>query len=133
MKRQDSLDSKNKKDNRKSYRSSYTNNNIQVLEKHIKLPKLGLVKCRVSKHVEGRILSATISQNPSGKYFVSVCCTDIESKSLASTGEIVGIDLGIKDFAITSDGEVIENPKYLQKSEKKLARLQRQLSRKNNW
>lgn len=121
---------KNKKDNRKSYRSSYTNNNIQVLEKHIKLPKLGLVKCRVSKHVEGRILSATISQNPSGKYFVSVCCTDIESKSLASTGEIVGIDLGIKDFAITSDGEVIENPKYLQKSEKKLARLQRQLSRK---
>lgn len=121
---------KSKKNNRKSYQTKFTNGNIQVSDKHIKLPKLGLVKCKVSKQVEGRILSATVSQNPSGKYFVSVCCTDIEMKSLEPTGVVVGIDLGLHDFAITSDGEVIPNPKYLRKSEKKLAKLQRQLSRK---
>lgn len=121
---------KSKKNNHKSYKTKQNGNTIQVLEKHIKLPKLGLVKCRVSKQIEGRILSATVSQNPSGKYFVSVCCTDVEMKPLEPTGAVVGIDLGIKDFAITSDGETISNPKYLRKSEKKLAKLQRQLSRK---
>lgn len=121
---------KSKKNNLKSYKTKQNGNTIQVLEKHIKLPKLGLVKCKVSKQIEGRILSTTVSQNPSGKYFVSVCCTDVEMKPLEPTGAVVGIDLGIKDFAITSDGETISNPKYLRKSEKKLAKLQRQLSRK---
>jgi putative transposase len=60
---------KSKKNNYKSYKTKYINNNIEVLDKQIKLPKLGLVKCRVSKRVEGRILNATVSQNPSGKYF----------------------------------------------------------------
>jgi putative transposase len=121
---------KSKKDNRKSYKTTYTNNNIQVLDKQIKLPKLGLVKCKVSKQIEGRIINATISQNPSGKYFVSVCCTDVNIPQYSPTGAVVGIDLGIKEFCITSDGIHIENPKYLKKSEKKLAKLQRELSRK---
>lgn len=121
---------KSKKNNRKSYKTKQNGNTIQIFDKHIKLPKLGLVKCKVSKQIEGRILSVTVSQNSSGKYFVSVCCTDIEMKSLEPTGVVVGIDLGLHDFAITSDGEVIPNPKYLRKSEKKLAKLQRQLSRK---
>ena len=121
---------KSKKDNRKSYKTGYTNNNIQVLEKQIKLPKLGLVKCKISKQIEGRILNATISQNPSGKYFVSVCCTDVNIPQYSPTGSVVGIDLGIKEFAITSDGVHIQNPKFLRKSEKKLAKLQRELSRK---
>ncbi len=121
---------KSKRNNRKSYKTKQNGNTIQISDKHIKLPKLGLVKCKVSKQVEGRILSATVSQNPSGKYFVSVCCTDVEMKPLEPTGAVVGIDLGIKDFAITSDGVIISNPKYLRKSEKKLAKLQRQLSRK---
>lgn len=121
---------KSKKDNKKSYKTKYTNGNIAVLEKKIKLPKLGLVKCKVSKQIEGRIINATISQNPSGKYFVSVCCTDVVIPFQSQTGSVVGIDLGIKEFAITSDGQHIENPKFLRKSEKKLAKLQRQLSRK---
>ena len=121
---------KSKKDNKKSYKTKYTNGNIQVLEKQIKLPKLGLVKCKVSKQIQGRILNATISQNPSGKYFVSVCCTDVEIPQYSSTSAVVGIDLGIKEFAITSDGMHIQNPKYLAKSQKNLAKLQRKLSRK---
>lgn len=121
---------KGKKDNHKSYKSKCVGSNIKVLDTQIQLPKLGLVKCKVSKQVEGRILNATISQNPSGKYFVSVCCTDVEIPQYSPTGSVVGIDLGIKEFAITSDGQHIENPKYLHKSEKKLAKLQKQLSRK---
>ena len=121
---------KSKKENKKSYKTKYTNGNIQVLANKIKLPKLGLVKCKVSKQIEGRILNTTISQNPSGKYFVSVCCTDIEIPQYSSTSAVVGIDLGLKEFAITSDRKHIENPKYLAKSQKKLAKFQRQLSRK---
>src|SRR5574344_2596192 len=121
---------KSKKDNKKSYKTKYTNGNIAVLEKQIKIPKLGLVKCKVSKQIEGRIINATISQNPSGKYFVSVCCTDVNIPQYSPTGAVVGIDLGIKEFAITSDGVHIENNKFLKKSEKKLAKLQRELSRK---
>ena len=121
---------KSKKDNRKSYRTSYTNNNIEFLDKWIKVPKLGKLKIRDKIKPQGRIISATITQAPSGKYYISLCCTDVKVEKLKSTSKSVGIDLGIKDFAITSDGTVIENPKYLQKSLNKLAILQRKLSRK---
>lgn len=122
---------KSKRDNRRSYKSKCVGTNIKVLEKAIQLPKLGLVKCRVSKQVEGRILSATVAQNPSGKYFVSICCTDVEIEPMPTTGAVIGIDMGIHDFAITSDGTKCPSPKYLAKSQKKLAKLQRQLSRKS--
>lgn len=121
---------KSKKNHRKCYKSKAVGSNITVCDKHIKLPKLGLVKCMISKQVRGRILSATVSQNPSGKYFVSLCCTDVELEPLPKTEKKAGIDLGIKDLAITSDGDKYPNHKYLKQSEKKLARLQRQLSRK---
>jgi putative transposase len=121
---------KRKHSNRKSYKSKITGNNIKLLDDAIQLPKLGLVECRVSKHIEGRILSATVSQNPSGKYFVSVCCANVDIPSLPQTGAVVGIDLGLKEFAITSDGQEFSNHKHFRKSEKKLARLQRKLSRK---
>ena len=121
---------KSKKDNRKSYRTSYTNNNIEFLDKWIKVPKLGKLKIRDKIKPQGRIISATITQAPSGKYYISLCCTDVKLEKLKSTSKSVGIDLGIKDFAITSDETLIENPKYLQKSLNKLAILQRKLSRK---
>lgn len=80
--------------------------------------------------IRGKILSATISQTPSGKYFVSICCDNVNVEPFEKTGSVVGIDLGIKDFAITSDGLKIPNPKYLKQSLDKLAKLQRDLSRK---
>lgn len=128
---------KSKRAHRQSYKSKCVGTNIKVLEGAVQLPKLGKVKCRISKPVEGRILSATVSQTPSGKYFVALCCTDIDMEPLPSTGAVVGIDMGLKAFAITSDGVSYQNHKYLAKSEKKLAKLQRQLSRKskgsNRW
>ena len=125
---------KSKKSRHQSYQ---TNSNIKVLDKAVQLPKLGRVKCRISKKVNGHILSATVSRSPSGKYFVSLCCTEVDISPLPSTGTATGLDMGIKSFAVTSDGVVYPNHKYLSKSEKKLARLQRQLSRKtkgsNRW
>lgn len=122
---------KSKRNRQQSYKSKCVGSNIKVLDKAVQLPKLGKVKCRVSKPIKWRILSATVSQNPSGKYFVALCCTDVDMELLPSTGAVVGIDMGLKAFAITSDGTEFPNHKYLAKSQKKLAKLQRKLSRKS--
>jgi putative transposase len=130
---------KSKKTHKFSYKTQNYNNGtaIQFQNNHIKLPKLGWVKTRDNQVPEGRVLNATISQDPSGKYYCSLCCTDVEIKLLPLTNSQIGIDLGIKDFAITSDGVKYSNPKYLQQSLDKLAKLQRELSRKtrggSNW
>ena len=121
---------KSKRRSRRSYKSKRVGANIKVLEGAVQLPKLGRVKCRVSRKVKGRILSATVSQEPSGKCYISLCCTDVDITPLPKTGAVVGIDLGIKDLAVTSDGVKYDNLHSCQRNLKKLARLQRQLSRK---
>ena len=123
---------KSKHDRRQSYKSKCVGTNIKVLEKAVQLPKLGHVKCRVSKEVKGRILSATISRSPSGKYFVALCCTDVEIEPLPSTGAAIGLDMGIKSFAVTPDSIEYPNHKHLSKSEKKLARLHEHIANQRN-
>ena len=115
----------------KSYRTSCTNGNIKFLGKKIQLPKLGKVKTKDKRtHLEGRILNATVSQEPNGEYYVSICCTDVPMVALEPVNHNVGIDLGLKEFAIASDGTKYANPKYLAKSLKRLKFLQKSLSRK---
>lgn len=121
---------KSKRISRHSYRTNLTGHNIEFCGKYIKLPKLNMVKIRDKQIPQGRILNATVSQEPSGKYYVSICCTDVEIEPFEKTGGTIGLDLGIKEFCITSDGEMVENPRYLKKSLNKLAKLQRELSRK---
>lgn len=121
---------RSKKTYRFSYKSKQVNGNVQYCGKYIKLPKLGMIKTKNKLVPQGRILNATVSQEPSGKYYISLCCTDVDIKPLKRTGNSVGLDLGIKEFCITSDGKMIENPKYLKKSLAKLVKLQRKLSRK---
>ena len=122
---------KSKRDRNKSYRTSCTNGNIKFLGTKIQLPKLGKVRIRDKRmQIEGKILNATISQNPDGKYYVSICCTDVPSVILKHANYSVGIDLGLKEFAITSDGIKYANHKYLAKSLKRLKFLQKSLSRK---
>lgn len=118
---------KSKKDRHNSYK---TNSNIAFIDGKIKLPKLGKLKVRDKQVPQGRILNATVSQTPSGKYYVSLCCTDVDIPVLDRTDKSVGIDLGVKDFAITSDGDKYCNHRYLKQSLEKLAKLQRELSRK---
>ena len=84
------------------------------------------------RKIKGTIKSATISVTPTGKYFVSILVdtnTEIPIKAPITENTTIGIDLGIKDFAITSDGEVFENPKYLRKAQSKLKYVQRKYSK----
>ena len=120
---------KSKKNNHFSYTTNNQGGNIYVSDKYIKLPKIGLVKVRKHRDFEGLIKSVTVSKNPSGKYFVSVLVDQEDKPKLIPNNNQIGIDLGIKEFCITSDGEMVENPKYLRKSEKKLRKLQKDLSR----
>ncbi len=122
---------KSKHDNHKSYTTNFTNGNIEVdFEKRkVKLPKLKEVKAKIHRCFDGRIKSATISQVPSGKYYVSVL-VETEQGELLHTKQKIGLDLGIKDLCITSDGETYKNPKTIKKYEKKLTKLQRQLAHK---
>ena len=120
---------KSKRDTRQSYR---TNWGISVPDaRHIKLPKLGLVKARISRPVKGRIVSATIKRVPSGKYFCVLCCTDCpEPEAAPGAIAVLGIDAGVHDLMARSDGVKVANPKALARGERKLAREQRRLSRK---
>ena len=122
---------KSKKDRRNSYKTNFTKVNIKVdfTNNKIQLPKLKWVKAKVHREFVGIIKSATISHTPSGKYFVSIL-VDTENVQLPKLETKVGIDLGLKYFAITSDGEVFDNPKWLRKQEHKLKKAQRNLSRK---
>lgn len=120
---------KSKKNNHFSYTTNNQGGNIYVSERHIKLPKIGLVRVKKHRDFDGLIKSVTVSKNPSGKYYVSVLVEQEEKEKLPATDSKIGIDLGIKEFCITSDGEMIENPKYLRKSEKRLRKLQKDLSR----
>lgn len=127
---------KSKKNPVQSYTTKYTNGNIAIIGNKIKLPKLGWVRFAKSREVEGRIINVTIRRNASGKYFISVL-TETEIKPLPKTDSAIGIDVGLKHFAIFSNGEVFENPKWLRKLERKLIREQRKLSRRkiggSNW
>ncbi len=120
---------KSKKTPVQSYTTKATNGNIAVLGDRLKLPKLGMVRFAKSREVEGRILNATIRRNPTGKYFVSLL-VETEMNTIQKTGSSVGIDVGLKDFAVLSDKTTYENPKFFRLLEKKLAKEQRKLSRR---
>ena len=128
---------------RQSYRTScirstykgkeYSNIEVDLLTRNIKLPKLGRVKIRgfrKKNKIEGKILNATISRESTGKYYVSVVVVEDILIEKATPTSIVGIDLGVKDLVVTSDGIKYGNKKILMKFEKRLKRLQRELSRR---
>jgi len=114
---------------------SYTTNNQKgtvalIDNKFIKVPKLkSLVKIKLHRQPKGIIKSATISRHPSGNYHISLLCKE-EIVELPKNDSSIGIDLGITDFAILSDGQKIDNNKFTSKMEKKLKREQRKLSRR---
>ena len=122
---------KSKHDSHKSYTTNFTNGNIAVdfESRKIKVPKLKTVKAKIHREFCGQIKSATVSQVPSGKYYISILA-ETEHEELPHTKQKTGLDLGIKDLCITSSGKKYENPKTIKKYERKLAKLQRQLAHK---
>ena len=110
----------------------YSNIEVDLLTRNIKLPKLGKVKIRGYRKkdkIDGKILNATISRESTGKYYVSIVVVEDLLLEKVTPTSIVGIDLGIKDLVVTSDGIKYSNKKVLMKFEKRLKRLQRKLSR----
>lgn len=122
---------KSKHDRYKSYTTNFTNGNITVDfdRGRIKLPKLKKIKAKIHRNFAGQIKSATISQLPSGKYYVAILVETENVKKQETRGKI-GLDLGIKDLCITSDGRKYENPKIIKKYERNLTKCQRQLAHK---
>lgn len=123
---------KSKRKSKEKYRTNFTNDNIAVdMEANqIKLPKLGWVKFHKGKKTKalGAITNATINKTSTGKYFVSVL-HQAEIKEPPENKNYTGYDLGLKTYAIGSNSDIIENPRYLRQESKKLARLQKQLAR----
>ena len=122
---------KSKKNPVQSYTTNNQNGTVALIDsKFIKIPKLkSLVRIKLHRQPKGMIKSATISRHASGKYYISLLCKE-EISELPKTNSAIGIDLGITDFAILSDGQKIDNHKFTSKMEKKLKREQRKLSRR---
>lgn len=121
---------KSKKNNYHSYTTNNQNGTVFIENGYIKIPKLkSKIKIKQHRQFDGMIKSCTISQVPSGKYFISIL-VDTENFILSSVENKIGIDLGIKEFAICSNGDRFDNPKWLRKSENRLRKLQKDLSRK---
>lgn len=121
---------KSKRD-KNSYR---TNGKTIVLDQNnhkIKIPKVGWIKFKDKSNFSSltKINNITISKNSNGKYFASVLA-EVDIETFAKTKKSCGIDLGLKDFCILSDGTKFKNPKFLEHSEKQLRLLQKSLSRK---
>lgn len=108
---------------------------VDIVGKKIKIPKIGYVDIILSRTFEGAMKTITISKEPTGKYYASVLVDNgknTPNKKVISDETLVGIDLGLKEFLITSDNTKIENPKFYKKSLKRLKCLQRRLSRKKS-
>ena len=124
---------KSKHKSRASYITNNQGGNIRIEDGKIKLPKIGFVELRQHRTFDGKIKSCTISMNKSGKYFISIL-VESEDEVITMAERKIGIDLGISDFAVTTndlgESRKYENPKHLYKSEKKLKKAQCSLSRK---
>lgn len=116
--------------NKKAKQSFRAPQNFWIENGKLRLPKVpGLIKVVIHRPIEGEMKSVTVSRTKTGKYFASILC-EVEIPDPEYKGGVIGIDLGLADFIVTSKGERVKAPQYLRKSEKQLRRLQRQLSRR---
>jgi len=121
---------------KKGIKDSYTTNNqkgtVAVTNNTVKLPKIGHIKAKFPAMINGLIKSATVSKEPTGKYFVSLLVETIV-EPLPKTYSNIGIDLGLTDFIVLSDGTRVANPKFLSKLQCKLAREQKILAKRREF
>lgn len=107
---------------------TYPQSGFRLLEKQLELSKIGLIKIRKHREIEGEIKTLTIRRTATGKWYACFSC-EVEPKLLPKTESVIGIDVGLNSFATLSNGEKIENPRFFKKSEKCLAKAQRKLSK----
>ena len=103
---------------------------VEVKNERLFFPKFkDGIKIIEHRGLQGEVKHCTVSKTPTGKFFVSILC-EVQYKPLKPTKKQVGIDLGIKDFAVTSDGFRFENNHHLKRYERQLSKAQKHLSRK---
>ena len=120
---------KSKKHSRLSYKTNNQKDSIRFDGNRLKLPKVGYVKIVEHRQHEGEIKSVVVSHERSGEYYASVLCKVKEPEKLPETDKHVGIDLGLHDFIVCSDGKRVEAPKHFRKAEEKLAKRQRSFAK----
>ena len=122
---------KSKFNDKKSYRTNFSHNNIKVdfENNKIKLPKMDWIKADLNRKFKDHIGFATVSKTSDGNYFVSFN-VDEEKSQFPKSENAIGLDMGVAEFLTTSNGDIYENPKILQKFEYKIKKLQKQLSKK---
>jgi putative transposase len=104
---------------------------VKVNEKRVFLPKVGWFKAVIHRPIIGEIKTVTVTRDPCGHYYASILTEDGQSIPESSfDGPVIGIDVGLIDFAVTSDNSHFENPKHLKQAEKNLKRKQQKLARK---
>ncbi|MEG3941540.1 RNA-guided endonuclease TnpB family protein [Microcoleus sp. S36b_A3] len=105
--------------------------NVKVGDNSIKLPIIGEVHCIIHRTLDGQVKTVTISQNTDGKHYASILVDDgRETPEKDANGKAIGLDVGLIDFVVTSDGSKYANPKHLRKHSRNLKRKQQKLSRK---
>ena len=118
---------------KKGIKDSYTTNNqkgtVAVTKNTVKLPKIGHINAKFPDKINGLIKSATISRTPSGRYYVSLLVETV-IEQLQKTKTNIGIDLGLTNFIVLSDGTKVANPKFLSKLQDRLAREQKILAKR---
>lgn len=124
---------KSKKNGHNSYQTAANGNCIRIERKRVRLPKLGLVKAKISRQIpdDYRIVSATVSQEPSGKYYVSILTDDSQDypEIDLSAETAIGLDYSSPHFYVSSEGEIADMPHFFRTAEKRLAKEQRRLSK----
>jgi len=119
---------------RKNKQSISFPQNVSIVGEYLKIPKVGLVKAKITQEIEGQIKTVTISVNPSEKYYAAIGLDLGEQEIEISTdGEILGIDLGLKDYVSChngSDSSSVKHPKWMKRHERNLRQQQKQLARR---
>lgn len=118
-----------KKQGKQSYRLPNQKFKLDQDASLIQLEKIGKVKIVLDRKINGDLRSVTVSKTPTNKYYVSIL-VKTNANLLPTQGRMVGIDVGLKDLFITSDGDVVNNPRWFRENQSKLAKAQRHLSRK---
>jgi putative transposase len=113
---------------KQSYKTNLTNNNIEVKGNYLKLPKLGWVRFHKSQEIDGQLVNVTVTRTSTGKYIASILC-ECSVEQHPHNSKNIALDLGIKSYLVTSDGEEVQNPKYYRQALRKLRQANKKLSR----
>ncbi|PSB48423.1 transposase [Cyanosarcina cf. burmensis CCALA 770] len=113
---------------KQSYKTNFTNGNIQLHDNYLKLPKLGWVRFHQSQEITGTLVNVTITRTTTGKYVASILC-ETEVEKYPHVDKSIGLDLGIKSYLVTSNSVEIENPKHYRRALKNIRKANKKLSR----